>query len=73
MVNIEAIIWYGAIFESVLANILVWIFPSFITRCKKKMPRLLKALPLTKAWAFIYLTFVIWVGSALFRSGVLPW
>ena len=73
MVNIEAIIWYGALLDSVGANIIVWCFPKFVKGCKKKMPRVLKLLPLTKGWALVYLAFVIWVGSALARLGVLFW
>ncbi len=73
MVNIEAIIWYGFLFDSIGANIVVWFFPKPVKWYKKKMPRISKLLPLTKVWAIIYLTLTVWVGWALYRLGILWW
>ena len=73
VVNIEAIIWYAVLLDSIGANIAVWFFPSCVKWYKKKMPRFSKFLPLTKGWALVYLAFTIWVGSALARLGVLFW
>ncbi len=39
----------------------------------KTMPRLSKRLPLTKAWAIVYFGLAVWVGSGLYRAGILPW
>ena len=73
MVNLEAIIWYGFILDSIGANIAVWFFPSSVKWYKKKLPSFSKFLPLTKGWALLYLGLVLWVGYVLYRFGVLPW
>jgi len=72
-INIEAIIWHLFVLDSIGANIAVWFFPSFTKWYKKKMPSLYKHLPLTKAWALVYLVLVLWVGYVLYRLGVLPY
>ncbi len=66
MVQVEAIIWYLFVIDSLGANIAVWLFPKSVTWYKKKLPRVSKHLPLTKGWAFIYLGLVLWVGYMLF-------
>ena len=72
-INIEAIIWYLFLIDSVGANIFVWGSPKFTKWYKRKYKKLLKYLPLTKAWCFVYLILVLWVGNALCRLGVLWW
>lgn len=71
--NLEAIIWYVFIIDSICANIMVWFSPSFVKWYKKKCPSFLKHIPLTKGWTFLYLIFVLWVGYALYRLGILPY
>jgi hypothetical protein len=73
MVNIEAIIWYAFVFDSLGANIAAWFFPKSAKWFKKKLPQVSKHLPLTKGWAFVYLVLVLWVGWTLDRLGVLWW
>ena len=70
MVNIEAIIWYAFLLDSVGANIVAWFFPKW---SKKNFKGILKHLPLTRCWALIYLVLVAWVGCALYRLGILWW
>jgi hypothetical protein len=70
MVNVEAIIWYLFLLDSLGASLFAWFMPKW---SKKKFPKLTKHLPLTKAWATIYLVLVLWVGSALHRMNVLPY
>ena len=72
MVNIEAIILYAFVVDSLGANIAVWFFPKSIKWYKKKFPRVSKHLPLTKGWAFVYLFLTLWVGWTLYRLGILP-
>ena len=71
--NFEAIVWYMVLFESLLVNIFAWFTPGFTKWFKEKMPRVSKFIPLTKGWALAYLGFVIWIGSALYRLGILPY
>ena len=68
MVTVEGVIWYLFVLDSVGANIAAWFFADW---AHKNFKGILKHIPLKKAWAAIYLILVIWVGSALFRLGVL--
>jgi len=68
MVSFEQVIWYLFLIDSVGANIAAWFFSGW---AKKNFKGVLKHLPLTRGWAFIYLILVIWVGCALWRLGVL--
>ena len=70
MVNIEAIIFYGFLLDSIGANIVAWCCPKW---CKKNYPRVYKYVPITKAWGLLYLVLVLWIGWALYRLGVLFW
>ncbi|MBT4334513.1 hypothetical protein HOD61_01730 [archaeon] len=65
---IEAILFYLVLTDSLLANIFAWTNKKWY---KKRYKKLAKHLPLTKAWCFIYLAFVLWVGSLLYRMGAL--
>ena len=70
MVMIEVIIWYLFVLDSVGANITAWFFPKW---AKKNFKGVWKHLPITKAWAGVYLVLVLWVGCALYRLGILFW
>jgi hypothetical protein len=69
MINIEAIIWYLFLLDSVGANIMAWLFPKW---AKKNLKKFWKHIPVTKAWAALYLALVLWVGYTLYRLGILP-
>ena len=71
VLNLEAIIYYLFLIDSIGANIAVWFSPSVVKWYKKKWPSIYKIIPLTKGWAFIYLILVLWVGWALHRLGIL--
>jgi len=69
--NIEAIIWYLFLIDSLGAGLIsICCVNWYKKRFKSSLSR---HLPLTKAWAGIYLILVLWGGSALYRNGVLPW
>ena len=70
MVNIEAIIWWGFLIDSLGANFMAWFFPGWY---KKKFKGFWRHLPVTRGWALFYLVLVLWVGWALWRLGVLPY
>jgi hypothetical protein len=69
-INIEAIIWYLFLLDSVGAVIASWCCAK---RLNKTFKKLFKHLPLTKGWALIYLGLVLWVGYTLYRLGILPY
>ncbi|MEX0932481.1 MAG: hypothetical protein WDZ77_00045 [Candidatus Pacearchaeota archaeon] len=66
--NIEALIWYLLLIDSVFANIFSWCCS---VSYKKKFKKLTKIFPASKGWALLYLVLVLWVGSALWRLGIL--
>jgi len=66
--QVEAILWYLFLLDSLFANAGAWFFPKYY---KKKFKSFSKILPLTKTWAAIYLILVLWVGCALLRLGIL--
>jgi len=68
MVNIEVIVFYLFLIDSVGANIVAWCCPGW---CKKNYPKFYKHVPVTKAWCLLYLVLVLWIGCALYRLGVL--
>ena len=68
--NIEAVIWYAILLDSIGANIVAW-FCNDWYREKFKTPH--KYFPATKGWCFAYLILVLWVGCVLYRLKVLPW
>jgi len=70
MVNIEAIIWWAVLLDSLGANTMAWCFPGWL---KKNYRGIYKHLPLTKGWALFYLVMVLWVGYSLYRLGILPY
>ena len=70
MVNIEAIIYYAFLLDSVGANITTFLFPKWI---KKHNKGFFKHFPVTKLWTLLYLALVLWIGWALYRLGILPY
>ena len=69
--NIEAIIWYIFLLDSIGANIFVWFVPGTVKWYQRNFKTASKYLPLTKGWAFVYLILVLWVGYTLVRLGIL--
>tara|TARA_Y100000034_G_C6839921_1_gene379873 strand:- start:221 stop:436 length:216 start_codon:yes stop_codon:yes gene_type:complete len=68
--NIEALVWYIILIDSLGCNILTWCCSKKYT---KKFKRFSKLFPATKGWAIWYLILVLWVGAALWRMEILPW
>jgi len=68
--NLEATIWYILLIDSLGATITAWCCVKWY---KKKAGKIAKHFPATKGWCLYYLILVIWIGSILYRFGVLPW
>jgi len=69
VLNIEAIIYYLILIDSIGANIIVWFFAKWY---KKNMNKgIVKHFPAAKGWALWYLVLVLWIGYLLYRLGVL--
>lgn len=67
MVNLEAIIYYLFLLDSIGANIVVWCCPRWFN---KKFSFITKYVPVTKIWCALYLFLVLWIGYALYRLGI---
>ena len=68
--NIEAVIWYAILLDSIGANIVAWFFADWY---REKFKTLQKHFPVTKGWCLVYLALVLWVGCVLYQLKVLPW
>ncbi|MBT5320885.1 MAG: hypothetical protein HOL43_00795 [Verrucomicrobiales bacterium] len=55
--------------DSIGANIVAWFCNDWY---QGKFKTLCKHFPATKAWCFVYLALVLWVGWVLYRHEVLP-
>tara|TARA_Y100000034_G_C6675315_1_gene296663 strand:+ start:224 stop:427 length:204 start_codon:yes stop_codon:yes gene_type:complete len=66
MVTIEGIIWYLFLIDCLGANLVAWFFPKW---WKKKKWH--KIIPMSRAWTFLYIVLILWIGSTLYRLGVL--
>jgi|TARA_Y100000310_G_C20657534_1_gene802779 hypothetical protein len=66
--GIETIIYYLVLLDSLGANMMVWLFPKWY---KKNFKGFYKHFPASKGWALFYLVLVLWVGSGLYRLGML--
>lgn len=69
MVNIEAIIYYIILTDSIIANIVSWCCAGWYKKNAKKFYR---QFPITKGWCIWYFILVLWIGYGLLRLGVLP-
>ena len=71
VLNIEVIIYYLILIDSIGANIVTWFFPKWY---KKNMYKgIVKHFPVAKGWALWYLVLVLWVGYGLYRLGILAY
>ncbi len=68
--NLEALVWYLFLVDSIGAGILS---TCCVKWYKKNYKGFYKHFPPTKGWCTLYLILVLWVGSALYRNGILPW
>ena len=66
--SIEAIIFYLLLIDSVSANLLVIFGPEWYTRHFRTVSRWF---PPAGGWTAYYLVLVLWIGSILFRAGML--
>ena len=65
--NIEAIIWYVFLIDAVFANLTALFWKDWYNKHKLWS----KIFPITGWWTLVYLALVIWVGSSLYRLGIL--
>ena len=64
--TIEEILWYLVFIDSILANLIVWLFSNWY---EKKFKNMSKYFPASKGWCLWYLVLVLWIGYALLRLG----
>jgi len=67
-IEIEAVIFYLVLIDSVGANLAAWFGDAWYTRHFRVFSRYF---PLAKGWTLYYFVLVLWVGSLLYRAGVL--
>ena len=68
VVSFETVIFYLFLIDSIGANLVAFFCPKWYTKNYKGF---VKLFPLTKGWTLFYLVLVLWVGSGLYRLGVL--
>lgn len=69
VLNIEAILYYVILIDSIGANVMTWCCSKWY---KKNMNKtILKHFPASKGWTLWYLVLVLWIGFGLYRLGVL--
>jgi hypothetical protein len=66
VIGVEGVIWYLLLLDSLGAN-----FTSLFLKKWWKNRKFHKILPMNRLWTLLYLVLVLWVGSALFRLGML--
>ena len=64
--TIEEILWYLVFIDSILVNLIVWLFSNWY---EKKFKNRSKYFPASKGWSLWYLVLVLWIGYALLRLG----
>lgn len=69
-INIEAIIYYIFLADSLMANFVAYFKPKWYKKTYKSFS---KIFPISKGWCALYLFLVLWIGYALYRLGVLPY
>ena len=67
-ISIEAIIFYLVLIDSIGANIIAWFGDKWYNKNFRLFSRYF---PATKGWCAFYFILVIWIGSLLYRFGVL--
>ena len=68
--NLEALLWYALAADCSFALTVSWFLKDWYDSA---VPSIAKHFPATKALSFVYLVLTFWLGSALLRTGVLPW
>ncbi len=66
--NIEAILWYIILIDSLGANLMTWFFSKWY---KKKYKKTSNIFPASKGWSALYLVLVLWLGFALRRLSII--
>jgi len=69
MANIEAIIFYLILLDSVGANLTAFCCGKWY---KKNFKTFSKYFPVVQGWTIWYLILVLWIGFSLNRLGILP-
>lgn len=65
---IESIIFYLLLIDSIGANLVVWFGEAWYTKHFRIISRWFPPAP---GWALYYLILMLWIGSLLYRAGVL--
>ncbi len=68
--NIEALIFYLLLVDSISCNVIVWFGEKWYTKHFRIFSRWFPPAP---GWALYYLALVLWAGSLLYRAHMLPW
>ncbi len=64
--DIDVIVFWLLLLDSVIANIVAWIGQDWYIRHFRLVSRYF---PLAKGWTTYYLVLVLWLGSILMRTG----
>jgi len=68
MVSVEVIIFYFLLLDSLGAVAVAWLGHDWYAKHFRIFSRYF---PATKGWTFYYLVLVLWIGSILYRAGML--
>lgn len=63
MDTIQTVVFYLLLIDSVVVGIIAWAHKEWYD---KKFPAVSRYLPITKAWAIIYMALVLWIGFVSF-------
>ncbi len=66
--NIEAIVFYILLIDAISANLMVQFGSEWYARRFRTISRWF---PPAEGWTLYYLALILWVGSLLFRAGML--
>jgi len=67
--SIEAIVWYLFLLDSTIAILISLFFTKWAKKNKNNW--FIKRFPLTIGWTILYFGLVLWVGTSLYRLGIL--
>jgi hypothetical protein len=65
---VETVLFYVLLVDSIICNVIAHFGERWYVMHFRSLSRIV---PVTKAWALIYLALVLWAGSFLYRMGTL--
>ena len=68
VLNLESIIYYLVLIDSIGANIMAWCCDKWY---KKNYKGFYRHFPAKKGWTSFYLILVLWIGYGLMRLGII--